>query len=216
MENKREIRTYGEQYQPRLRENADGSASRTIEGYAIVFGKESVLLQDWYDTYREIIEPGAITEAELATMDIKMTMYHNREKLLARSNKGVGSLRLSVDKVGVKYEFEAPNSPDGDTALELVRRGDLAGSSFTFWSDETSSVRYEMMDDDTLLRHVNHIDRVYEMTIASDPAYQQTSVTAREVTDAGIQLPGQKPKIDAEAIARREAQIKKLQSLSKK
>lgn len=216
MENKREIRTYGEQYQPRLRENADGSASRTIEGYAIVFGVQSVLLQDWYDTYREIIEPGAITEAELATMDIKMTMYHNREKLLARSNKGVGSLRLSVDKVGVKYEFEAPNSPDGDTALELVRRGDLAGSSFTFWSNETSSVRYEMMDDKTLLRHVNHIDRIYEMTIASDPAYQQTSVTAREVTDAGIQLPGQKPKIDAEAIARREAQIKKLQSLSKK
>lgn len=216
MENKREIRTYGEQYQPRLRENADGSASRTIEGYAIVFGVESVLLQDWYDTYREIIEPGAITEAELATMDIKMTMYHNREKLLARSNKGVGSLRLSVDEVGVKYEFEAPNSPDGDTALELVRRGDLAGSSFTFWSDETSSVRYEMMDDKTLLRHVNHIDRIYEMTIASDPAYQQTSVTAREVTDAGIQLPGQQPKPDADAIARREAQIKKLQSLSKK
>lgn len=216
MENKREIRTYGDKYQPRLRENADGSASRTIEGYAIVFGVESVLLQDWYDTYREIIEPGAITEAELATMDIKMTMYHNREKLLARSNKGVGSLRLSVDEVGVKYEFEAPNSPDGDTALELVRRGDLAGSSFTFWSDETSSVRYEMMDDDTLLRHVNHIDRVYEMTIASDPAYQQTSVTAREVTDAGIQLPGQQPKLDADAIARREAQIKKLQSLSKK
>jgi HK97 family phage prohead protease len=216
MEKNREIRTYGEQYQPRLRENADGSASRTIEGYAIVFGVQSVLLQDWYDTYREIIEPGAITEAELATMDIKMTMYHNREKLLARSNKGVGSLRLSVDEVGVKYEFEAPNSPDGDTALELVRRGDLAGSSFTFWSDEKSSVRYEMMDDDTLLRHVNHIDRIYEMTIASDPAYQQTSVTAREVTDAGIQLPGQKPKIDAEAIARREAQIKKLQSLSKK
>ena len=89
MENKREIRTYGEQYQPRLRENADGSASRTIEGYAIVFGVQSVLLQDWYDTYREIIEPGAITEAELATMDIKMTMYHNREKLLARSNKAL-------------------------------------------------------------------------------------------------------------------------------
>ena len=39
-----------------------------------------------------------------------------------------------------------------------------------------------------LLRHVNRIDEVYEMTIASDPAYVETSVTARELTDAGVKL----------------------------
>lgn len=165
---------------PRLRESSDGKG-RTIEGYAIVFGVESRLIADWWENYREIIEAGAITEAELATMDIKMTMWHNRERLLARSNKGVGTLKLSVDKKGVKYEFEAPETPDGDTALELVKRGDLAGSSFTYWSDENSSVQYTKDDDDVLMRHVKHIDMVYEMTIASDPAFVQTSVTAREV-----------------------------------
>lgn len=186
---KREVRSFGGQFQPRLREAADGQESRTIEGYAIVFGVESQLLCDWYETYREIIEPGAITEAELKTMDIKMTLFHNREKLIARSNKGVGTMKLSVDATGVKYEFEAPHTPDGDTALELVKRGDLAGSSFTFWSNEKASVTYELKDDGTLLRHVNHIDMCYEMTIASDPAYQQTTVTAREVDEAGIKLP---------------------------
>lgn len=69
-------------------------------------------------------------------MDIKMTLWHNREKLLARSNRGEGTLALTVDEIGVKYSFEAPNTPDGNTALELVRRGDLSGSSFTYWSDE--------------------------------------------------------------------------------
>ena len=56
-------------------------------------------------------------------MDIKMTMYHNREKILACSTNGEGTLKLTVDDVGVKYSFEAPNTVDGDTALELVKRG---------------------------------------------------------------------------------------------
>lgn len=187
----REVRTYADgKFQPHLREAADGGESRTIEGYAIVFGVRSILLADWYDRYYEVIEPGAIDEERLREMDIKMTMFHDREILLARSNKGQGTLHLSVDEIGVKYEFEAPRTCDGDNALELVRRGDLTGSSFTFWSDERSSVRYELLDDDVLLRHVDRIDRVYEMTIAADPAYTETTVTAREVEAAGIKLPG--------------------------
>lgn len=186
----REIRSYcGDKYQPRLREAADGQESRTIEGYAIVFGVRSQLLFDWYDRYYEVIEPGAIDEARLREMDIKMTIFHDREMLIARSNKGVGTLKLTVDEIGVKYEFDAPRTSAGETALELVKRGDLAGSSFTYWSDEKSSVHYDMTEDDILVRHVDRIDKVYEMTIASDPAYVETSVTAREIEAKGIHLP---------------------------
>lgn len=187
---KREVRSYvGDRFQPRLREEVEeGGNRRTIEGYAIVFGVRSRLLADYWENYYEVIEPGAITEDQLREMDIKMTMWHNREKLLARSNKGEGTLKLSVDEIGVKYEFEAPDTADGNNALELVKRGDLAGSSFTFWSDERSSVRYTTDDEDILTRHVERIDRVFEMTIASDPAYTETSVTAREVEAAGVKL----------------------------
>lgn len=188
--NKREVRTMtGERFVPRIREAAEGQkSSRTIEGYAIVFGVESRMLVDYWEDYREIIEKGAITEEDLNRMDIKMTLWHNREKLLARSNQGNGTLKLTVDETGVKYSFEAPETPDGNTALELVKRGDLSGSSFTYWSDEKSSVRYTKDGEGVLLRHVNRIDEVYEMTIASDPAYVETSVTARELTDAGVKL----------------------------
>lgn len=217
----REIRTYSdERFQPRLREAADGGESRTIEGYAIVFGVRSVLLTDWYDRYYEVIEPGAIDEARLREMDIKMTIFHDREMLLARSNKGVGTLRLSVDSVGVRYEFEAPRTSAGETCLELVRRGDLSGSSFTFWSDEKSSVRYELLDGDVLLRHVDRIDRVYEMTVAADPAYTETTVTAREVEAAGITLPGvhgenrDTAEELAERLRERQRQISGLRSLA--
>ena len=219
----REVRTYADgRFQPHLREAADGGESRTIEGYAIVFGVRSVLLADWYDRYYEVIEPGAIDEERLREMDIKMTMFHDREILLARSNKGQGTLRLSVDEIGVKYEFEAPRTCDGDNALELVRRGDLTGSSFTFWSDERSSVRYDLLDDDTLLRHVDRIDRIYEMTIAADPAYTETTVTAREVEAAGIKLPGRQDEESqretqeeiTRKLRKRQGQIDSLRSLA--
>lgn len=183
-----EVRTLtGGLYQPRLREAAggEGTESRTIEGYAIVFGVESKLLMDWRDVYREVIEPGAIDEARIKTMDIKMTMFHQRTMLLARQKSdGTGTLKLSVDEKGVKYEFEAPHTIDGDKVLELVKRGDLGGSSFTFWSDEKSSVSYTKSSaDGELVRHVNRLDLVTEMTVAADPAYNQTSVNAREVLD---------------------------------
>ena len=179
---KTEIRSFiGGKCKPVFREATEGEKeSRTIEGYAIVFGVESRILADYWDNYREIIEPGAITEERLKEMDIKMTMYHNREKILARSVNGEGTLKLSVDEVGVHYEFEAPNTVDGDTALELVKRGDLSGSSFMFWTDEKSGVSYEKRSDGIMLRRVKTIGMIYDMTIAADPAYEETTVAARE------------------------------------
>lgn len=217
-ERKREIRSAtGGHFQPHLREVSEGEGSgRIIEGYAIVFGVESRMLVDYWDDYREIIEPGAITEEELAQMDIKMTMWHNREKLLARSNKGVGTLKLSVDEIGVKYEFEAPNTSDGNNALELVKRGDMSGSSFTYWSDESSAVNYTKDDDDTLIRHVNKINMVYEMTIASDPAYTQTSVTAREIEVRGFKVGDDKEEKEREELRKREQAIREVRERSKK
>ena len=181
---KKEIRSFiGGKCRPMIREVAEGEVqSRTIEGYAIIFDVESRILGDidGLPYYREIIEPGAITEERLKEMDIKMTMFHNREKILARSRNGEGTLKLSVDEVGVKYSFEAPNTVDGDTALELVKRGDLSGSSFMFWTDEKSGVSYEKRSDGMMLRRVKTIGMIYDMTIAADPAYEQTTVAARE------------------------------------
>jgi HK97 family phage prohead protease len=180
---KKEIRSFiGGKCRPMIREVAEGEVqSRTIEGYAIIFDVESRILGDLdgLPYYREIIEPGAITEERLKEMDIKMTMYHNREKILARSRNGEGTLKLSVDEVGVKYSFEAPNTVDGDTALELVKRGDLSGSSFIFWVGMNDLTR-ERGKDGIYIHRVKNIRRIDDMTIAADPAYEQTSVSARE------------------------------------
>lgn len=180
MEKRREIRTVGAEYAPRLREVGEGQ-SRTIEGYAIVFERSSELLNDYWDNYREIIHSGAVTQELLDASDIKMTLWHNRERLLARRNKGQGTLEVGIDEKGVWYRFDAPHTSDGDNALELVKRGDLAGSSFIYTTNEVEDVRYDKLDDGTVVRHVMRIGAIYDMTIASDPAYTDTTVNAREV-----------------------------------
>lgn len=188
----------------RIREATDGAESRTIEGYALKFGVRSRLLCDWWNNYYEVLEPGCVTREMLDKQDIKLTMFHDRQLVLARSNKGNGTLSYEVDKVGVKFWAEMPHTVDGDKALELVSRGDIAGCSFIYSTDEGDSenaVSYERLDEkgddgeDILLRHVKRIDNVYDFTITTDPAYEQTDVSKREVESAGIKFEQQpKPK----------------------
>lgn len=176
----------------RIREAAGGRQSRTIEGYALKFGVRSRLLCDWWDYYYEQLEPGCVTREMLDRQDIKLTMFHDRQLILARSNKGAGTLNYEVDAVGVRFWAEMPHTVDGDKALELVGRGDIAGCSFCYSTDETDSenaVSYERLKEkaedgsDILLRHVKRIDNVYDFTLAADPAFEQTTVSRREVEE---------------------------------
>ena len=167
-----------------VREEATGQ--RIIEGYAIVFNSVSVpLAGDKYTEIREIIAPSAATKAFLDSQDIKMTMFHNRELLLARSNHGRGTLRYKVDGHGVWFEFRAPKTDQGNRAIEAVKRGDIAGCSFTFIVDYNDRSKVtESIDHrngkDIVTYTVKLCDAIVEFTLASDPAYPATSVSARE------------------------------------
>lgn len=180
-----------------VREAAEGEApSRTITGYAVLFGVPSApLWQDEDSEAREVIAAGAITKELLDGCDIKMTMYHNRQCLLARSNKGVGTLSYEVDEKGVKFTFDAPNTQHGDEALELIRRGDISGCSFMFttryYDDACVSRTATVVNGVTMITYtVKAITGVYDFTITDNPAYPDTSVEAREFVD-GLKEPEQ-------------------------
>ncbi len=193
-----EIRSFGELAAPRLKRSADGEETRTIEGYAVVFNTRSQLLPD-YNVYRlvqEIIDPAAIDDNLLRSCDIKALLEHNQNRMLARSYNGAGTLTLTKDERGIKYSFEAPDTAEGNYALEMVKRGDLFGSSFAYTTDEAidGSVTYAK-EGDTLIRTVHKIDKLYDVSIVSDPAYLDTSVTARSL-DKALNIPEPKQGID--------------------
>ena len=194
-----------------VREAGEGeAASRTIVGRAILFNTPSApLWSDDEEEAREIIAPEAITKELLDGCDIKFTMFHDRQLILARSNKGTGTLSYTVDDKGVAFEFEAPNTVDGDKALELVRRGDLAGCSLAFsthyWDESFVSRTVEVRDGRAYITYtVKAVTGVYDMTLAADPAYPDTSVEAREfardLREAAKPEAPDAPKVDKEKV----------------
>ena len=145
--------------------------SRKVEGYAIVFNSESNDLGG----FKEIIEPRAL-EGVLEKSDILCLLNHNEDKgVLARSNKGTGSLTLEIDDIGLRYSFDAPNTALGDELLEGLRRGDITNSSFSFRVNKDNWTKKE---DGTYLRTVTSIKELFDVSPVYRAAYDASSVKA--------------------------------------
>lgn len=177
-----------------IREQADGSESRGIEGYAILFNTPSAVMWTTGDgsEVREVIDPSAVQRELLDASDIKMTMFHDRQLILARSNQGKGTLSYEIDEKGVKFSFDAPQTADGDKALELVKRGDIAGCSFAFstYYNDREYVEKEVASDGNITYRVKALTGVYDFTLAADPAYPDTECNLREIMEEKLEKPG--------------------------
>lgn len=170
-----------------VREVDGEKESRTIEGYAVLFNTPSEpLWSDDESEAREVIDPNAITKELLDGQDIVLTMFHDRQLVLGRSKQGEGTLTYGVDEKGVFFSVSAPNTVDGDKALELVRRGDISGCSFAFSTRyyDTDFVERQSVVDSNGLNHITYrvkaINKIYDFTLALTPYYPDTSVEARE------------------------------------
>ncbi|HZK46777.1 MAG TPA: HK97 family phage prohead protease [Atopostipes sp.] len=173
-----EIRSFGGDAAPIISE-------RTIEGYAIVFNQWSEIMYDPEGKrfFREKISQSAVTDELINRSDIKALVEHNRERLLARYNKGKGTLVLTIDEHGLRYKFEAPNTDDGNYAVEMVSRGDINGSSFAFSAIKGKDDVWVKGDDRIFERTINNIRFLSDVTITSDPAYSQTEVNVRSLEE---------------------------------
>ena len=153
--------------------------SRHIEGYAIVFGTQSNDIG-----FIETISRGAITQDLVDQCDVFCRFDHNPDKILARSNKGVGSLKLTVDEKGLKYEFDSPNTTLGDELIEYIKRGDLNKSSFCFTiADEENAQIWEKRDG-KFYRTINKIGYLWDVSPVWTPAYSDSSCDKRSFDEA--------------------------------
>lgn len=168
--------------------------SRTIEGYAVVFNERSLFLPDWNKgrMVEEVMMPGSITEELIAQSDVIANIDHSNDRMVARSVNGEGSLRLTLDERGLKFSFEAPLTNDGETVLQGVRRGDFRGCSFAYTCDEDTGVHYEKNDKDprALIRYVDEVNGLYDVSVVIHPAYPQTNVDSRAAVLDGALMRG--------------------------
>ena len=137
-------------------------------GYAALFNTAA----DIGGAFEEYIEPGAFDEADMS--DVRALFNHDPNMLLARTASG--TLRLSIDQKGLRYEFDIPDTNAGRDLRELLRRGDISQSSFGFSiAEEDWEERRGMKSK----RKIKKIKRLYDVSPVTFPAYQETSVALR-------------------------------------
>lgn len=167
MDEKRERRNTP--YEVRLQDGQE--EKRTVEGYALLFDVPSDGLG-----FEEVIERSAL-DGVAERSDVFALMNHSTSRgILARSNKGKGSLTLEVDEKGLKYRFEAPKTALGDELMENIRRGEVSASSFAF---DVEKDTWEKRSDGTWKRTIHRIGNLYDVSPVYNAAYSQTSVYLR-------------------------------------
>lgn len=152
----------------------DEQGSPVLEGYGAVFYKEGDPGTEFklWDGVVERLMPTAFDG--LTDQDVRACFNHNMDQLLGRT--AAGTLRLSVDETGLKYEVDI--NPDDPMAMGVharVKRGDVDGSSFWFYIE--SETRKEE-EGGQVVYEINKV-RLVEVGPVSMPAYAGTSAEAR-------------------------------------
>lgn len=169
---------------------------RHVTGYALVFDTPSENLVGWTET----IKRGAITNETIKNSIVLAKLNHDDNKVLARSYYGNGTLLLTVDERGLKYDFDAPNTVLGDELLEYIQRGDITSSSFAFTiSSEPNSERW-YKENEIIYRDIYKIDKLYDVSPCFIPAYESTTCSKRfaEVETLSKEIDEQMNKIKLE------------------
>lgn len=180
-----------------LREPQEGQEeSRVVDGEPIIFGVRSVNLTPWSSTRKvyEVLEPGCITKELLQRSDVVFNINHSNKvtDVLGRyRNTDKDTLKLELNQRNVKSSCDLPKTNAANDTLELIKRGDISGMSFAFdddYEDTENGVSFERTNEiedgkEVWIRHVKRVTGLYDVSIVTHPAYEQTSVGTREASD---------------------------------
>lgn len=170
-----------------------------VEGYAMLFDVQSDGLP-----FYETIERGAL-DGVVERSDVFALLNHSLERgVLARSNRGRGSLSLEVDERGLKYRFTLPDTAIGKELAENLRRGEIDSSSFGFTVDED---KWEKRDDGIWSRRIIRIAELFDVSPVYRAAYSATSVSLRGRERAEAELREREQRAVAEYLDRIEQSL---------
>lgn len=153
---------------------ADDSGDLYISGYFSVFGSEYELWPGATESVAETAFDGALSD------DIRCLIDHETRLVLGRTKSG--TLTLKTDSRGLWGEVRI-NQKDQDAMnlYERVKRGDVDQCSFGF------DILEENFEDRGATVHwtIKKV-KLYEVSVVTFPAYEDTSVSARSKQLAGI------------------------------
>jgi len=174
-----------------------------VVGYGSIFNSRSENLGGFY----EYISPTAISEETIAKSDVRALINHDQNLILARST--TGTLNLTVDEKGLKYEFEIPQTSYGKDLAINMQNGNLNQSSFAF-TVASNGDEWSTDEDGNDIRTITSIDRLYDVAVVTYPAYSQAD-SDLVVAQRGLAMYKEKQEIKEEEndlVARSLAKLK--------
>lgn len=165
-------------YNFELRTSKDENERGIIEGRAIVYDSTTDL--GWFS---ETIERDALKNTDLK--DVRFLVNHDTSMIpLARSrnNNDNSTMQLIVDEKGLKIrvKLDIENNSDARNLYSAIERGDITGMSFMF------TIRGEKWEDENTdhpKRTITDIEKVFEVSAVTFPAYEETEINARCKTE---------------------------------
>lgn len=144
-------------------------ADKYIEGYFSVFDGLYELWPGAAESIGRTAFDGALSD------DIRALIDHETRLVLGRNT--AGTLELKVDSIGLWGRIKInPNDQDAMNLYARVERGDVSQCSFGF----------DILDEETLYRDDGTVHwiikrvKLYEVSVVTFPAYDDTSVAARK------------------------------------
>lgn len=146
---------------------------RTVEGYAVVFNAPTDL--GWFT---EEIDRDAFNGTDMS--NVYLLFNHDDNNVLAGTSNG--SLKMRIDDKGLFQSSEIIDTSLGEDVLKLVKNGLINKMSFAFTIDEDGGEEWTSKKDKDH-RVIRKIDRLYDVSLVTYPAYEQTSAYARSMSD---------------------------------
>jgi HK97 family phage prohead protease len=196
--NSKEIRAFN--FEVRAEQNEEHG--HFLTGQPIVYNERTDL--GWYD---EIIDDGALAETDLR--DVRFLINHNTDMIpLARSRNNNANSTMQMEVVpnvgmAIRVDLDTENNADARALYSAVERGDISGMSFMF---VVGSDSWEELESEHPTRHIRKINKVFEVSAVTFPAYEATSITARGLSDA---LESARTSLESAKTERREIERKK-------
>lgn len=139
-----------------------------IEGYFAVFNS----IYQIFDDLSESVAPGAFDDT--LGDDIRALINHDSSLVLGRNT--AHTLELRQDGHGLWGSITInPNDQDAMNLYARVQRGDVDQCSFGF---DILSEDYDVRDDGSVHWTIKKV-RLYEVSVCTFPAYEETNVKAR-------------------------------------
>lgn len=161
----RQVRTASTRFEVRETEGQNPH----ITGYFSVFDSNYEIAPG----LSESIAPGAFSRT--LGNDIRALINHDTTLVLGRNR--AGTLELREDSHGLWGDIEInPKDQDAVNLYERVKRGDVDQCSFGF---EIVSEETDFHDDGSIHWRITEVN-LHEVSVCTFPAYEATSVQARE------------------------------------